>query len=119
MAMLSVALPLRVRRDGQLERGDAVDQIIHLIKAMAATTPGTWPHAPWFGLHQVFSEANLALDEQQTIADAINVALSNLGVTWARVSRMRTAAALAPGDRRFDLTLLVEGEPVVHGSLAV
>ena len=119
MALRTIALPLRVTRDGQLDRGDATDQIIRLIQAMAATTPGNWPHAPWFGLHHLFGEANLALEEQQTIADAINLALAQLGVAWARVARVRTAAGLMPSERRFDLTLLIDGEQAVHGSLTV
>jgi len=57
-----VALPLRITRDGQLERGEATEQVVRLIQAMVATTAGSWPHARWFGLHELFLDANLSFD---------------------------------------------------------
>ena len=120
--MRTLALPLRVTRDGQLDRGDATDQIVRLIQAMVATTAGTWPHAPWFGLHEQFLEANMRLQEQPTLVDALNAALANLGAGWAQVRHVRSAATPGTGDRRFDITLLVQdddgGERVVHGTIA-
>ena len=119
MPITGVALPLRVTRDGQLERGDATDQVIRLIQAMAGTTTGSWPHAPWFGLHEMFLDANLALQEQQSLADAINLALDRLGASWARVAAVRTPRTRAPGERRFEITLLVDGEQAVHGTVSL
>ena len=115
--MRTVALPLRITSDGQLARGDSTEQVIRLIQAMVATTAGSWPHAPWFGLHELFNDANLALQEQQTLVDAVNAALANFGVTWARVSEIKTPRNAAVGERHFSLTLLVDGEPVVQGSI--
>ena len=113
----TLSLPLRINRDGQLDRGESTEQIIHLIQAMVATTAHSWPHAPWFGLHELFLEANLALQEQQTLLEAVNTALTNLGVTWARVAHIKTSRDAAQGERRFAITLLVEGEPAVEGSV--
>ncbi len=116
--MRTLALPIRISRDGQLERGDGTEQLVRLVQAMAAATPGSWPHAPWFGLQPLFLEANLALQDQQTLADAINGALQELGVHWARVVAMRTAPGLQYGERRFDITLAVDDGPAVHGTLS-
>jgi hypothetical protein len=113
----TVSLPLRISRDGQLERGDATEQVIRLIQAMVATTAGAWPHAPWFGLHELFTEANLALAEQQTLLEAVNAALEKLGVTWARVASMKTARDAGYGVRQFAITLVVDGEPTVQASI--
>ncbi len=117
--MTGVGLPLRISRDGQLERGDATEQVIRLIQAMAATTAGSWPHAPWFALHELFLDANLALQDQQTLADAINLALRNLGASWAHVAAVRTSRERAPGERRFDITLLIDGERAFHSAVTV
>jgi hypothetical protein len=114
----TVSLPLRITRDGQLDRGEGTDQVIRLIQAMAATTATTWPHAPWFGLFEQFNEANLGLQEQPGLVDALNAALRNLGAAWAEVQRVRTAADRAQGERRFDITLLIDGEQAVHGTIA-
>jgi hypothetical protein len=117
--MPGVALPLRISRDGQFERGDATDQVIRLIQAMAGTTASSWPHAPWFGLHELFLDANLALQEQQTLADAINTALRNLGADWVQVTAVRTPRSRTPGERRFEITLIVDGAHAVHGAVNV
>jgi hypothetical protein len=115
--MTGVALPLRITRDGQLERGDPTEQAIRLIQAMAATTQSGWPHAPWFGLHELFLDANLGLQDQQALADAINLALRNLGASWAQVAAVRTARDRAPGERRFDITLLIDGDRATYGTV--
>ena len=117
--MTGIALPLRITRDGQFARGDATEQVIRLIQAMAGTTARSWPHAPWFGLHELFLEANLALQEQQSLADAINVALDQLGAGWARVAAVRSPRGRTPGERRFEITLLVDGEQAVHGTVSL
>ena len=117
--MRSIALPLRITPDGQLERGDDTEQLLRLIQAMAATTSTQWPHAPWFGLYEQFLNANMALQEQALLADAVNTALSQLGVDWARVSRIGTPGNTnGQGDRRFDITLLVDGDRSVHGTVS-
>jgi hypothetical protein len=116
--MRSIALPIRITRDGQLDRGEDTDQVLRLIQAMAATTSGQWPHAPWFGLHEQFVGANMALQEQPLLTDAINTALANLGVDWARVRRIGTAGGRSGfGDRSFEITLLVDGERTVYGTV--
>lgn len=111
--MRTVALPIRVDRNGQLARADAVDALLQVIRAMAGTTADVWPHAPWFGLYEQFAGANLGLEDQQGLADALNVALERLDITWAEVHAVKTARQRGLGERRFDITLLVEdGEPV-------
>lgn len=116
--MRSVSLPLRITRDGQLERGEDTDQVIRLIQTMAGTTAGQWSHASWFGLHERFLDANMALQDQPALADAINTALANLGVDWARVTRVATPGGQSPmGDRRFELTLAIDGGHTVYGAI--
>jgi hypothetical protein len=109
------ALPQRVGPDGQLERRDAVDSLCDLMGAMAATTSGTWPHAPWFGLHEVILGCRMELQDQSVLVDAYNRAFGQLGIDWARVHEIRTAEGRAAGERRFDVTLLVDGQPVFRG----
>ena len=116
--MRSIALPLRITPDGQLERGDDTDQVLRIIQAMAATTSTQWPHAPWFGLYEQFVNANMALQEQPLLADSVNAALTQLGVDWARVTRIGTpGSATGQGDRQFDITLQVDGDRSVHGTV--
>ena len=115
--MRTIALPIRVDRNGQLARADAVDTLLQIIRAMAGTTAEVWPHAPWFGLYEQFAEANLGLEDQQSLADALNLAFENLGIDWAKVHAVKTARGRRPGERRFDITLLIDdGEPV-HGQV--
>ena len=116
--MRSIALPFRITRDGQLDRGEDTDQVLRLIQAMAATTSTHWPHAPWFGLYEQFANANMALQDQPILADALNTALANLGVDWARVRRIGTPGNPSEhGDRRFDITLVIDGDRSVHGTV--
>jgi hypothetical protein len=116
--MRSIALPLRITRDGQLDRGEETDQVLRLIQAMAATTSGQWPHAPWFGLYEQFAGANMALQEQPLLCDALNTALTSLGVDWARVRRVGTPGSQSEmGDRSFEITLVVDGERTVYGTV--
>jgi len=113
----TVALPIRIDRNGQLERADAVDALLQVIRAMAGTTADVWPHAPWFGLYEQFAGANLGLEDQQGLTDALNVALERLGIDWATVHAVKTASHRALGERRFDITLLVDGDEPVHGQV--
>lgn len=89
-----------------------VDALVSLMSAMTATTSTTWRHAPWFGLHEKFLEARLEREDQQGLADAFNLAFDKLGIEWARVHAVHTAARRDPGERRFELTLMVDGSPV-------
>jgi hypothetical protein len=120
----ALALPLRVGADGQIERKDAVDALCDLMGSMAGTTAGTWPHARWFGLHEVILGARLELQDQSVLADAYNRAFTELGIDWARVHEIRTSplteeeirAKMRRQDvRRFDVTLMVDGKPVFRG----
>jgi hypothetical protein len=113
----TIALPIRVDRNGQLGRADSVDALLQLIRAMAGTTADVWPHAPWFGLYEHFAGANLGLEDQQGLADALNLAFAKLGVTWAQVHAVKSASRRALGERRFDITILVEGEEPVYGQV--
>lgn len=114
----TIALPLRVTQDGHLAREDGADALVRLIGAMAATTAGTWPHARWFGLHERVLGVNPDVEDQAGLTDAFNESLERLGVSWARVSQVRSVrGGAAWGERRFSITLLVgeDGRPVTAG----
>jgi hypothetical protein len=110
----ALALPLRVTPDGKLARAEGADSLLRLIQAMVGTTAGHWPHAPWFGLHEAFLRVNPDIEDHASLADALNDALAQLHVGWARVQRVRSVRGAEYGERRFDVTLLVgdEGRPV-------
>lgn len=110
----TIGLPLRVTPDGQLERSDGAAAALRLIQAMVATTAGSWPNARWFGLHERFLAINADVEDQAGLADAMNDALTRLGVDWARVRQVRSVRGAAWGERRFDVTLQVgeDGSPV-------
>ena len=112
-----IALPLRVGNDGRLARGEPVGELVRLFRAMAATRPSAFPHAPWFGLADEFAGANVELEDQQGIADALNRALAGLGVEWARVAYVRSVPA-DYGERTFRIALELEGGAVQHADLA-
>ena len=113
-AVRTIGLPLRVSPDGQLERADGAAAVLRLIQAMVSTTAGSWPHARWFGLHERFLTINADVEDQAGLADAMNDALTRLGVSWARVRQVRSVRGGAYGERRFDVTLAVgdDGQPV-------
>jgi hypothetical protein len=113
----TLALPLRVGRDGLLERDDHVTALLSVIRAMAFSPRSTWAHAPWFGLQEVFENANTEREDQHDIQDALNRGLAGLGVTWASVGPVRLVRGEAPGVRRFELALLLAGGQVVHRTL--
>ncbi len=115
--MQTLALPLRVGADGRLERTDPVNSLLAVIQAMAGSPAASWRHAPWFGLQEVFEGANLALEQQPGLADAINRALAGLGVTWARVDSVIAPRNRAQGAPRFDITLVLVDGQTVHRSL--
>jgi hypothetical protein len=113
-----LSLPLRVDRDGRLARGAPADELARLFRVMAATQASAWPHAPWFGLAEVFAAANVQLEDQQGIADALNRALAGLGVRWATVAYVHTVPA-GYGERAFRVALQLEGGGVSHSDLSL
>jgi hypothetical protein len=115
--MKSVALPLRVTAQGKLEEGDAFDALVALIRAMSSSPATAWRHAPWFGLLEHFEGANLGLQEQVGIRDALNLALDRLGVDWARVESVGPAPGATPHERAFRLTFVGPDGRSVHRSL--
>lgn len=106
-----LSLPLRVTPEGQLERTDAVTSLLSTIQAMAATSRQAWPHAPWFGLQELFSDAGPDVQEHPRLVAALNAAFVGLGVDWARVSSVRKPHIRVHGERNFDITLLIDGKP--------
>lgn len=113
--MRTLALPLRVNPDGNLERVDAADTLLAMIRAMVAASPASGTR---FGVHEEFRRANPALQDQQRLADALNEALAELGIDWARVLAVHTERAEQPWERRFGVTLRIDGrEQAVHGSV--
>jgi hypothetical protein len=112
----TLALPLRVNRDGKLERADAGDTLLAMIRAMVAASPASGTR---FGVHEAFRRANPALQDQQCLADALNEALTELGIDWARVLGVHTEPGEQPWERRFGITLHIDGrEQAVHGTVA-
>jgi hypothetical protein len=100
-------LPLQITPAGQFARAEGSDALIALIRAMITTTRNSWPHAPWFGLHERFLAINPDVEDQAGIADALNAAFAELGVHWARVHQFRSVRGGAYGERRFAVTLQV------------
>lgn len=120
----TVAFPLRIGVDGRLVRGDRREAVLHLFKAMAGTPSRTWPHAPWFGLHEAFLGANTALEDQPRLADLLNDGLKALGITWARVESVTTARGESAADavgaaRGFNITLALEDGEFFHGGVSL
>lgn len=115
--METLALPFRVGRDGRLERTDRVTSLLSTVRAMAATPASAWPHAPWFGLYELFAAANLEREQQPALEDALNAAFRQLGVDWASVLSVTAPRRRAPGERRFDLALSLADGGAVHRSL--
>jgi hypothetical protein len=112
-----LSLPLRITPEGQLERTDPVSSLLGMIQAMAATSRSAWPHAPWFGLQELFAEASTEVQEHPRIVAALNASFAGLGIQWARVSAVRRPPSRMPGERNFDITLLVDGKPA-YGNVA-
>ena len=116
--MRTIGLPLRIGADGQLDRVPALEALVSLFRTMATSAAGGWPHAPWFGLAELFAEANLAREDQHQIADALATALRELGVDWVRVESVRSAGNRRPGERRFDITLISADGRAHHTTFA-
>jgi hypothetical protein len=112
-----LSLPLRITPEGQFERTDPVSSLLEMVRAMAGTSRQAWPHAPWFGLQELFAEASPDVQEHPRLVNALNAAFAGLGVDWARVSSVRKPPSRVHGERNFDITLLVDGKPA-FGSVA-
>ncbi len=112
-----LALPLRITPEGQLDRAAPLDSLLGMIKVMATTSRRAWPHAPWFGLLEAFSEATTAVTDHPRIALALNAALDGLGVEWARVSSVKRVVSREASERDFEITMLIDGQPV-YGRVA-
>jgi len=112
-----ISLPLRITPEGQLERTDPVTSLLGMVQAMAATSKQAWPHAPWFGLQELFADASPDVQDHPRIVAALNASFAGLGVDWARVSAVRRPKRQNPGERTFDITLLIDGKPA-YGNVA-
>jgi hypothetical protein len=112
-----LSLPLRITPEGQLERTDPVTSLLGMVQAMAATSKQAWPHAPWFGLQELFADASPDVQEHPRIVAALNAAFAGLGIDWARVSTVKRPPSRAYGERNFDITLLIDGKPA-YGNVA-
>jgi hypothetical protein len=112
-----LSLPLRITPEGQLERTDPVTSLLGMMQAMAATSRQAWPHAPWFGLQELFADASADVQEHPRLVAALNAAFAGLGVDWARVSSVRRPHTRVQGERNFDITLMIDGKPA-YGSVA-
>ena len=116
----SVAFPIRIGDDGRLVRAERTEVLLHVLRAMAGTPARSWPHAPWFGLYEQFSEANLALEDQPRLADLLNEGLKGLGIHWATVSAVTTASASGVDRaREFQITIALSEGGFHHGNLAM
>jgi hypothetical protein len=115
--MRSTALPLSVQSDGRLAQVDQFDAVIDLVGVMAGTTSTTWPHAPWFGLLDAFTEASRReRQDHETLRDAINLALRHLGVDQIKVQSV-TTGAIEGGRRAFQMTLIDDRGQARFGSV--
>ena len=97
-------MPLAFAPDGQLNRADLADSVAELIGIMASTSEHFWSHAPWFGLLEQFESTRADVQEHPRLADAINLALRELGVDSLTVTTVRNAPS-SFGERRFDLLM--------------
>jgi len=113
--MRTLALPIRVNPDGQLQRADAGDTLMALIQAMVAASPA---RGSSFGVHEAFLRANMALQDHPRLADALNEALDELDLGWVRVAGVHTHPGAHSSERRFAVTLRIDGGAAVHGTLS-
>ena len=113
----SLSIPLRIGADGQFERTELVEALMCLFRAMVSTSPRAWPHAPWFGLRDAFELAP-DIEDQATIADALNEALVRLGISSARVTRVHSPRGSShSGDRVFQVTMRLGDGQIAHQNL--
>lgn len=107
----SLALPLVVDANGQFRRESQADSIVSLVGVMANTHSGFWPHAPWFGLLELFEESQMQVQELPRIGDAISNALVQLGVEGLSVTVHNATGEY--GSRAFKITIREDGRPPV------
>jgi len=100
----SLALPVAIQPDGRFRRTDGVEAAMRLIGVMATTHQSFWPHAPWFGLLEMFAEANADVSELPRITDAINAALKELGAGEITVLTVKNARGVY-GERCFEISM--------------
>lgn len=116
--MPSTALPVRVTPEGKLEQQETLDATLELVRAMAATTATTWPHAPWFGLLELFEEASKReKQEHEALKDALNTAFDELGAEY-RVQSVVSGTRGGDGRRGFQLTFVDRGGKSFFGEVA-
>jgi hypothetical protein len=97
---MALRVPIRVDARGRLERSDRVDALLAVIAAMLQTSARPLDGGPsrehaytaWFGLVETVQGLNWQLAEQDRLAAAINGALRELGIDWARVERIATGS---------------------------
>lgn len=89
--------PLRIE-NGFVKRTGEVAAVLNLIQVMAATPRGTWAGCPEFGIRELLEESTIWRDSLSGIADRMNAALEDLGITLYRVIKAeRQAAAMGSG----------------------
>jgi hypothetical protein len=115
----SVALPIRITADGQLERTDAVEALAAVLHIMAASSARTWPHAPWFGMQEMIAARRGEIQQPARLAEAFNTGLAGLGVDWARVETVRPVRQAGSSEVAFEVALRIDGHGVVHRELEV
>lgn len=116
---MPAALPLAVTADGKLVQQDRFEAVLGIVRVMAGTSARAWPHAPWFGLLEAFTEAaRRDRQDHEGLKDALNHALRQLGVTDYQVQSLVTGPVSAGGHRTFRLTLLDPEGRAVFGEMA-
>lgn len=117
--MRSTALPLRITPQGRFVEQEGVDAVLGLIRVMAGTSTRAWPHAPWFGLLEAFTEAaRRDRTDHEGLRDTINAALANLGVEGLRIQSITTGALGVDGRRSFRLTMMSPDGTALFGEMA-
>jgi hypothetical protein len=114
--MTSTAHPLHVTPDGRLAQQDRFAALLGMLQVMAGTSTRVWPHAPWFGLFEAFSEAaRRDRQDHEGLKDAINHALRQLGVADFEVQSLSTGAPTFDGKREFRLSVRDPEGRIVFG----
>jgi hypothetical protein len=101
-----IAFPIRLTADGRFLTEDPWVALTDLIKVMFATPSRVWPHAAWFGLHELVSGPNLYIVR---VERALNTAFEELGVTWVSVASVDAPATGPVGERTIRLEFKVAG----------
>ena len=117
--MRSIALPLRITPQGRFVEQEGFDAMLGLVQVMAGTSSRAWPHAPWFGLLEAFTEAaRRDRTDHEGLRDAINLALERLEVDGYRVQSITTGAPRGDGRRSFRLTMASPDGTARFGEMA-